>query len=236
MLFGRSGGGDDYELIVLLLLLLALSHRSVSTANEETDCWKGPDFWCFNRTSEDQCSFATKSIGVCAYSNRRCPVRTGTSVRRRNRDEFFLCSFVSRRRVLSGFVSVGVAIQRRFNWRRRWTFLLLHAQFVLATVELSVDLQQNARFSPLLLFAVHRSRSAGQRTFGSARPMANVLHGRKLSRLAAVLHRRTERLVQMSRQREFVSVGQCEQSGFHSGRLRILLSSRRRFHVFSQRQ
>jgi len=40
-------------------------------------CLNGPDFWCLNDTTEFLCNFTNKSIGVCGYSNKRCPVKTG---------------------------------------------------------------------------------------------------------------------------------------------------------------
>ena len=63
--------------------IICLSLIIIEAIQEENICWQGPDFWCFNRTTEDQCAFTNKSIGICAYSNRRCPVQTGTKQRSR---------------------------------------------------------------------------------------------------------------------------------------------------------
>lgn len=40
-------------------------------------CLDGPDFWCLNDTTENICNFTNKTIGICEYSSKRCPIITG---------------------------------------------------------------------------------------------------------------------------------------------------------------
>ena len=63
------------KLIVFLLLITAGFCQSASL----NSCWEGPNYWCINQTTENTCRFATQNIGVCGYSSKRCPIKTGQS-------------------------------------------------------------------------------------------------------------------------------------------------------------
>ena len=109
-----------------------------------SDCFQGPDFWCLNQTTEAVCRFTNKRIGVCGYSNKRCQIKTGEihHSSKSSRNETSLIPF--RRWVLSDFGNPATTITAGIQWwshRSRWrSIFLLHAQSVLATVELSSNL------------------------------------------------------------------------------------------------
>jgi hypothetical protein len=75
LMFSQQFSRLLFTLIVFLIGLSSARYDRVTT----NECCLGPDFWCLNRTTEDRCNFTNTSIGVCGYSNRRCPIETGRS-------------------------------------------------------------------------------------------------------------------------------------------------------------
>jgi len=59
------------------ILLCWISYCVTQINSSNIQCLNGPDFWCLNDTTESLCNFTNKSIGVCGYSSKRCPVKTG---------------------------------------------------------------------------------------------------------------------------------------------------------------
>ena len=66
-------GWNKLLIVVIFSLGFCLAQLNPSTHN----CFDGPDFWCLNDKTESVCNFTNKTIGVCGYSSKRCPVATG---------------------------------------------------------------------------------------------------------------------------------------------------------------
>ena len=223
-------------------LLISFSSFVVARSNSQipSDCFQGPDYWCLNQTTEALCHFTNKTIGVCGYSNKRCQIKTGNiyglSVVARTTSSSIAFRWWVLQNLENWLRRITIGIQWRSDWSRWRSIFLLHAQSLLATVELSTNLQWHHWFSTFLLFTLHWSRPAWKRTISPAWSLADICYGWRLSRLVTILHGEQNGLVEMSRWWESLSVGECDEEWFHSRWLRVLSRCRRNRSMCGQRQ
>lgn len=64
----------DLNTMIILIVFLCFSFFDASTID---DCFQGPNFWCFNQSTETLCNFTNKTIGLCGLSNKRCQIKSG---------------------------------------------------------------------------------------------------------------------------------------------------------------
>lgn len=81
-LCGRKRSADSAHQCIIhlnmklgLVIFLCFSSFDASVVD---DCFQGPNFWCFNQSTELLCNFTNKTIGLCGYTNKRCQIKTGS--------------------------------------------------------------------------------------------------------------------------------------------------------------